>query len=48
MNAAQAMLGNGIPYTIIINRECLEIARILGDRNWTAPDAIALMRRLIE
>ena len=48
MNAAQAMLVNGIPYTIIINREGLEIARILGDRNWTAPDAIALMRRLIE
>ena len=48
MNAAQAMLVNGIPYTILINREGMEIARILGDRNWIAPDAIALMRQLIK
>ncbi len=48
MNAAQAMLVNGIPYTILLNREGKEISRILGDRNWTAPDAIALMRKLIE
>ena len=48
MNAAQAMRVNGIPYTILINREGLEIARILGDRDWTAPDAIQLMRKLIE
>jgi thiol-disulfide isomerase/thioredoxin len=48
MNAAQAMLVNGIPYTILINREGMEIARILGDRNWTAPDSIALMRKIIE
>ncbi len=48
MNAARAMLVNGIPYTILLNREGQEIARILGDRNWTAPDAIALMRKLIE
>ncbi len=48
MDAAQAMLVNGIPYTILIDREGREMARILGDRNWIAPDAVALMRRLVE
>jgi len=48
MVAARAMLVNGIPYTILIDREGLEVARILGDRNWIAPDTIALMRQLIE
>ncbi len=48
MDAARAMLVNGIPYTILLNREGREIARILGDRNWTEPDALALMRKLIE
>jgi len=48
MNAAQAMLVNGLPYTILIDRDGLEIARIIGDRNWTARDVIVLIRRLIE
>ena len=48
MDAARAMLVNGIPYTILLNREGMEIARVLGDRNWFTPDAIALMRQLIE
>jgi len=42
------MLVNGIPYTILLNREGMEIARVLGDRNWFTPDAIDLMRKLIE
>ena len=48
MNAARAMLVNGIPYTILLNREGMEIARVLGDRNWYTPEAIALMRNIIE
>lgn len=48
MDAARAMLVNGIPYTILLNREGMEIARVLGDRNWFTPDAIDLMRKLIE
>ena len=48
MDAARAMLVNGIPYTILIDREGREIARILGDRNWMEPDVLALMRKLIE
>ena len=48
MNAARAMLVNGIPYTILLNREGMEIARVLGDRNWHTPEAIALMRKIIE
>ena len=48
MNAAQALLVNGFPYTIMLNREDWEVTRILGHRNWTAPDATALMHRLIK
>ena len=48
MTAAQALRVNGIPYTILLNREGMEIARILGDRDWSTPDATQLMRRLIE
>ena len=48
MDAARAMRVNGIPYTILLNREGMEIARVLGDRNWFTPDAIGLMRKLIE
>jgi len=47
MDAAQTLLVNGFPYTIFFNREGLEIARLLGERNWTKPEVIALMRRLI-
>ncbi len=48
MDAAQVLLVNGIPSTILLNRTGQEIARILGDRDWSAPDAADLMRRLIE
>lgn len=48
MNAANALRVNGIPYTILLNRDGQEIARILGDRDWSTPDATALMQRLIE
>jgi hypothetical protein len=48
MDAAQALSVNGIPSTILLNRAGQEIARILGDRDWSTPDATALMRRLIE
>jgi thiol-disulfide isomerase/thioredoxin len=48
MDAARALLVNGIPYTILIDREGREIARVLGDRNWATPDALALLRHLIE
>ncbi len=48
MVAARALRVNGIPYTILLNRDGQEIARILGDRDWSTPDATALMRRLIE
>jgi len=48
MDAAQVLLVNGIPSTILLNRTGQEIARILGDRDWSTPDATDLMRRLIE
>jgi thiol-disulfide isomerase/thioredoxin len=48
MNAARALLINGIPYTILIDREGREFARILGDRDWSTPEVAALMRKLIQ
>ncbi len=48
MDAAHVLRVNGIPYTILLNRAGQEIARILGDRDWSTPDATALMQRLIE
>jgi len=48
MDAAHALRVNGIPYTILLNRDSQEIARILGERDWSTPDATALMQRLIE
>ena len=47
MDAARALLVNGIPYTILVNREGEEIARVLGDRDWSTPEVMALMRQLI-
>ncbi|MDA0229092.1 MAG: TlpA family protein disulfide reductase [Proteobacteria bacterium] len=48
MDAAHALRVNGLPYTILLNRDGQEIARIIGDRDWSTPDATALMQRLIE
>ncbi len=48
MDVARALLVNGIPYTILINREGREVARVLGDRNWATPDVTALLKKVIQ
>jgi thiol-disulfide isomerase/thioredoxin len=48
MDASRALLVNGIPYTILVDREGREIARILGDRNWAAPEVTALIQQIIQ
>lgn len=38
----------GLPVTVVINREGLEIGRLQGEADWAAPAAIALLTALIE
>ena len=48
MKAGRALRVHGIPATVFINAEGAEVARVLGDRDWSDPDVIALVRRIIE
>ncbi len=47
--AAQRALGaEGIPLTVLIDREGRERARLEGGADWATPDAIARVRALVE
>ena len=48
MKAGRALRVHGIPATVFINSEGAEVARVLGDRDWSDPDVIALVRRIVE
>ena len=48
MAAGRALRVHGIPATVFINAEGAEVSRVLGDRDWSEPDVIALVRRIIE
>ena len=48
MAAGRALRVHGIPATVFINAEGAEVARVLGDRDWSDPDVIALVRHIIE
>ena len=47
MKAARALFINGIPSTIIIDRDGREIGRILGHRNWALSEVENLFRQII-
>ena len=38
----------GLPATLILDRQGREIARLLGDADWDSPEAMAILRRVIE
>ncbi len=38
----------GLPITVLLNPEGEEIARLRGDANWASPEAITLLRAVIE
>ena len=38
----------GLPITVILNREGQEIARLRGDAHWDSPEALALVRAVID
>ena len=48
MVAARSLRINGIPATILIDKDGFEIARVIGDRNWSDPNVIKLIQGLVE
>lgn len=48
LEAFRAFKLGGVPATVFIDAEGNEIARVLGDRDWSSPEIIALIRKLIE
>jgi thiol-disulfide isomerase/thioredoxin len=46
MNMARALRVNGIPYTIFLDREGKEFARVLGDRDWSEPEVFDIIRQM--
>ena len=48
MAAGRALRVHGIPATVFINREGAEVARVLGDRDWSDPAVIELVRHIID
>ena len=48
MAAGRALRVHGIPATIFINGEGAEVARVLGDRDWSDPAVIELVRHIID
>jgi len=46
MKMVRALRVNGIPYTIFLNREGQEFARVLGDRDWGTPEVLDLIRNM--
>ena len=38
---------DGIPTTLLVNRNGLEVARLQGPIDWSAPDTLALVNRLL-
>ena len=48
MKAGRALRVHGIPATVFINADGAEVARVLGDRDWSDPDVIKLVRRIVE
>ena len=48
MAAGRALRVHGIPATIFIDRDGAEVARVLGDRDWTDSAVIDLVRHIIQ
>tara|TARA_B100000945_G_scaffold172355_1_gene138012 strand:- start:488 stop:1078 length:591 start_codon:yes stop_codon:yes gene_type:complete len=47
MSASRQLRINGIPTTILVGPKNKEIARVIGDRDWSKPDVIKLFHDLI-
>lgn len=47
LKAFRAFKLGGVPATVFIDAEGREIARVLGDRDWSDPDVAAVVRKII-
>lgn len=47
-NVARDMAVFGLPNTVILNAEGMEIARLQGEADWSSDSAISILRALIE
>ncbi len=47
MRSARAWNAGGLPATILIDRQGREVARLLGEADWSSPDAQALIKALL-
>lgn len=44
---ARSMAVLGLPVTVLVDPEGREVARLIGDAEWDAPEALAALRRLM-
>lgn len=45
---ARDMAVLGLPVTVVLDRDAREIARLTGDADWDAPEAVAILTALVE
>ena len=45
---ARSLKVAGLPLTILINRDSEEVARFIGDADWSSPQAVKLLEKAIE
>lgn len=45
---ARSLKVAGLPLTILINRDSKEVARFIGDADWSSPQAVKLLEKAIE
>ena len=45
---ARSLKVAGLPLTILINRDSEEVARFIGDADWSSPQAVKLIEKAIE
>ena len=48
MAAGRALRVHGIPATVFFDGEGAEVARVLGDRDWSDPDVVTLVRAIAQ
>ena len=47
MKTARALGVNGIPTTIFVDGNGMEVARVIGERDWSDPAVVDLVRRIV-
>jgi thiol-disulfide isomerase/thioredoxin len=46
-NVSMALTTHGIPYSVLIDQDGLEIGRIFGETDWAAPESIELLKAFL-